>query len=205
MRCDDACRDYMYDFIKKICEEIGPRSSATPEEHEGLRLIEEELKSFSDETFRDDFECHPGSYPRGFVRILLIALTASYIMYLFSPVITLIIIAVGLLLVFLQFFLLKEATDFLYKKKKSWNVFGKIKPTEETRKLVILGGHSDSAFELRWFKRFRAKIVRWTFGAIGAIAVLPVLTVIKMIGRGFSFAFADPIVSYGIFQIKYKR
>ena len=177
----------MYDFIKRTCEEIGPRSSATSKEHEGLKFIEKELKSFSDETFQDDFECHPGAYPKGNVYLGLTFFLIGHIGYFIQPIITLIFVALGLLSIFAELFLMKEAVDFLFPKKSSWNVFGKVKPIKETRKIVIMGGHSDSAYLFPWYPKFRNKIVRLTYSGVAGIAILPILAIIKLINVGFSF------------------
>ncbi len=190
MRCGDECRDYMYNFIKQICEEIGPRSSATPKEHEGLEFIEKELKTFSDETFRDDFECHPGAYPKGNITIALMLLLAGYITYLIFPLLTIILVILGVLSIFSELLLMKEAVDWLFPKKSSWNVFGKIKPSVETRKIVIMGGHSDSAYLFPFYPKYRNKIVRLTFSAVVPIVLLIITAIIKLISQGFYFGFS---------------
>ncbi len=200
MKCDDTCRDYMYNFIKRVCEEIGPRSSATPKEYEGLEMIEKEIKSFADETFRDDFTCHPGAYPRGCIYIALISLLGAYIAYLFIPVLTLVLIGVGVLSIFSELLLMREAVDWLFPKKSSWNTFGKVKPAVETRKIVILGGHADSAYEFPIYPKYRSRIVRLTFGSVFVgIGILVILTIVKLIGQGFSLNFANPIFVAGPF------
>ena len=41
--------DYMYDFIKRVCDEVGPRESGTEEEILAGNMIEEEFKKYCDE------------------------------------------------------------------------------------------------------------------------------------------------------------
>jgi len=190
----------MYDFIKRVCEEIGPRSSATPKEYEGLELIETEIKKFADETFRDDFTCHPGAYPKGNVYIALLCLLGGYIAYLFIPALTLVLVGIGVLSIFSELLLMREAVDWLFPKKSSWNTFGKVKPTNETRKILILGGHADSAYEFPIYPRFRSKIVKLTFGSVFlGIGLIVILTIMKLIGQGFLLAYASPIFTAGSF------
>ncbi len=200
MRCDDSCRDYMYDFIKRICKEVGPRPSATEKEYEGLRLIEDELKSFSDETFKDDFTCHPGAYPKGNVYIALVLILGAYILYLFYPILTIILMVLGILSIFTELLLMKEAVDWLFPKRRSWNVFGKIKPHNETRKIVIIGGHSDSAYLFPWYSKYRAKIVKLTYSAVIGVIILFLVALFKVIGRGFSLDYTTPYVIVGPFS-----
>ncbi len=190
----------MYDFIKGICEEIGPRSSATPKEYEGLKLIETELQKFTDEIIRDNFTCHPGAYPKGNVYIALICLFGAYVAYLFIPFVTLIFVGIGVLSIFSELLLMREAVDWLFPKRSSWNVFGKVKPTEETRKIVIMGGHADSAYEFPIYPKYRSKIVRLTYGAvILGIAIILIVAILKIIGRWFSLSYAIPIYTTGPF------
>jgi aminopeptidase YwaD len=197
LKCDDSARDYMYDFIKRMCEEIGPRSSATLQEHEGLKLIEEELKTFTDETFKDNFECHPGAYPKGNIYLAMALIFASYISYLFIPLLTIILFTFGILSIFSELMLMKEAVDFLFPKKKSWNIFGKIKPSKETRKIIIMGGHSDSAYNFPWYPKYRNKIVGLTYSAVAGLAIILILAIVKLIGRGFSLNYSIPFFSAG--------
>ncbi len=190
MRCDDSYREYMYNFIKRVCEEIGPRSSATSKEYEGLELIETEIKTVTDESFRDNFKCSPGAYPKGNIYIALILWLASYVVYLVMPTIAIILIAIGVLSIFSELLLMKEAVDWLFPKKSSWNVFGKIKPSQETRKIVIMGGHADSAYEFPWYPKYRSKIVWTTYSAIAPIVVLILSSILKLISLGFNIGFS---------------
>jgi len=179
----------MYNFIKQICEDIGPRSSATVKEHEGLKFIEQELNTFADETARDEFECHPGAYPKGNISIALILILAGYVTYLFFPLLTIILVILGVLSIFSELLLMKEAVDWLFPKKRSWNIFGKVKPSIETRKIVIMGGHSDSAYLFPWYPKYRSKIVRITFSAVIPIVLLVISAILKLIYQGFYFGF----------------
>jgi len=201
LKCDNLCRDYMYDFIKRVCQEIGPRSSATDKEYEGLDLIESELKTFSDEIIRDEFTCHPGAYPKGNVYIALVCLLGAYVAYLFFPILTVVLIGVGVVSIFAELLLMKEAVDWLFPKRSSWNTFGRVKPSGTPRKLIVIGGHADSAYEFPIYPKYRSKIVRLTFGAVAlGIGIILILAIVKMIGQAINADFTKPLFSFGTFS-----
>jgi hypothetical protein len=51
-----------------------------------------------------------------------------------------------------------ELIDVLFKKQKSTNVIAKIKPSKETKNIIILSGHHDSNWEFPFGKRFGTKV-----------------------------------------------
>jgi Zn-dependent M28 family amino/carboxypeptidase len=53
----------------------------------------------------------------------------------------------AILILWNEFFNYREFIDPLFKSKNSQNVIGKIKPKEETKKVLIFSGHHDSALE----------------------------------------------------------
>ncbi|MCK4859686.1 MAG: M28 family peptidase, partial [Candidatus Omnitrophica bacterium] len=73
------------------------------------------------------------------------------------PIISLIFVILGITVLYSELFLMKEWIGFLFKTKKSTNVFGIIKPTEEVKFRIVFEGHTDSAkemniasYKLRW-------------------------------------------------------
>ena len=153
MKTDKSYLDYMYSFIDRICKEIGPRLAGTEKEIQAIDEIEKEVKNCSDETMRDDFYCTNQAYPGGFRTVAGIL---SVIGFCFFPtpisIVTTILCTLGLVVLVMELMVLAEFIDFLYKKKKSQNIFGKIKPTSTTKKLIIFGGHSDSAYNIPFSK-----------------------------------------------------
>ena len=50
-----------------------------------------------------------------------------------------------------------EVVDFLFPKKKSFHVIGKISPQNTPKKLVLLAGHHDSAYEFPLLSKLGGK------------------------------------------------
>ena len=160
MKTGKTYSDYMYNFIDTICKKFGPRYSCSEAEKNANVWIKEELDKFCDETFIDEFETRPALYPQGFIKVagILGGVSPLFMPLIFPfPIISLILIILAITVLYSELFLMKEWIGFLFKTKKSSNVFGIIKPTEEVKFRVIFEGHTDSAkemniasYKLRW-------------------------------------------------------
>ena len=69
MKTDKSYQDYMFNFIERICKDIGPRLATTQKEYDAIDEIEKELKECSDEIVKDEFYCTNKAYPGGLVHI----------------------------------------------------------------------------------------------------------------------------------------
>jgi len=166
--------NFMYKFIVDICNEIGPRASASEEEHKAGDKIEVTLKEFCDEAHQEEFLCSPKAGLH-FIRYGSIMIICSIILYWCSLLIDLgiiqlnrsfslifLIIAVLLETFAMIYFIfevmrMKEIVDFLFPKRKAKNIVGVLNPKEEVKHYVIFSAHHDSAYEynlfyyLKWF------------------------------------------------------
>jgi len=151
MKTDKTYSDYMYNFIDTICKKFGPRYSCSESEKNANIWIRQELDRFCDETFIDEFETRPALYPQGFIKVagILGGISPLFMPLIFPfPIISLILVILGITVLYSELFLMKEWIGFLFKTKKSTNVFGIIKPTEEVKFRIIFEGHTDSAKEM---------------------------------------------------------
>jgi len=151
MKTDESYSDYMFNFIDTICTEFGPRYSCSESEKNANIWIKEELDQFCDETFIDEFETRPAMYPQGFTKVagILVGISPLFMPLIFPlPVISLILVILGITVLYSELFLMKGWIGFLFKVKESSNVFGIIKPTGEVKFRIIFEGHTDSAKEM---------------------------------------------------------
>lgn len=146
MRTNNSYTEYMFSFIKRICEEIGPRPATSVNEAKAAQEIKKEFSKYCDETVIEKFECRPGGF-LGFLNILAILHFIALIFYFHFPIISLILAIFSLFVYVLEINHLKEFVDPLFRKGASENVIGKIKPKNQTRKIVIFGAHHDSPVE----------------------------------------------------------
>ncbi|MFW9937768.1 MAG: hypothetical protein ACFFD5_08970, partial [Candidatus Thorarchaeota archaeon] len=111
MKVDDSYSNYMYDFIDTICKKFGPRYSCSKAEMDANLWIKEELDKFCDSTFIDEFETTPAMYPQGFIKVagFLGGISPIFIPLLFPlPIISLILVIMGLVIIYAELFLMKE-------------------------------------------------------------------------------------------------
>jgi len=151
MKTDKTYSDYMFNFIDTICKRFGPRYSCSESEKNSNIWIKEELDKFCDETFIDEFETRPALYPQGFIKVagILGGISPLFMPLIFPfPIISLILVVLGITVLYSELFLMKEWIGFLFRTKKSTNVFGIIKPTEEVKFRIVFEGHTDSAKEM---------------------------------------------------------
>ena len=151
MKTDESYADYMFDFVDTICKKFGPRYSCSEAERNANVWIKGELGKFCDETLIDEFDTQPALYPQGFIKVagILGGISPLFMPLMFPfPVISLILVVTGLIVLYTELFLMKEWVGFLFKTKKSTNIFGIIKPTEEVKFRIIFEGHTDSAKEM---------------------------------------------------------
>ena len=151
MKKDESYSDYMFNFIDTICKKFGPRYSCSESEKNANIWIKEELDKFCDKTFVDEFETRPAMYPQGFIKVagILGGISPLFMPLIFPfPILSFIFVILGIIVLYSELFLMKGWIGFLFKTKKSSNVFGIIKPTGEVKFRIIFEGHTDSAKEM---------------------------------------------------------
>jgi len=189
MKTKKADENYMFNFIKDIIDKHGPRAPGSQAELDATEDIKNQLKDLgSDEVFVDDFKMAPAAYPEGFVRIPVLFIIICLVSYPFIPLLTPILLILSLLVFFIEFPMMKEFIDPLFRKKLSKNVFGKVKPNGETKKIVIVGGHTDSANFFPLFQKTRRSILKYVFGSIGIMVVFIIIAVFTVLVQFFGNA-----------------
>ncbi|TFG27505.1 MAG: M20/M25/M40 family metallo-hydrolase [Promethearchaeota archaeon] len=170
----------MLDFIKMICDEAGPRIGGSEGEKKAGELIYKKMSSFCDGVERHDFECHPGGF-LDWIYITAILYIVGVISYFFIPILSVIFIFLAILIFFFQQTLLMEVVDFFFPKKKSFHVIGKIKPQTPAKKLVLLAGHHDSAYEFPLLSKLGEKSAYLIMSVLLITLINIVLGILKTI------------------------
>jgi hypothetical protein len=157
MRCTEKEKDFMFGFIKEVCETIGPRRPCSIEEKQCTEFLVKHLGKYCDEAWSEDFFCRPGAYRVMFHWPILFYIFALPFLFFFPLVSLLVAIFVVIMLVANEIYNF-EFIDVLFKKQKSTNVIAKIKPLKETKNIIVLSGHHDSNWEFPFGKRFGTKV-----------------------------------------------
>lgn len=155
---NDEDTNYMYGFIKKITDEVGPRIPGSEQEAAAAEMIKKEMEKTCDEVEIEEFKFHPRAF-FGWIRldIVLIVismgiyflkrLTNSLAVQLVLSLVSAALVSMALVFMWYEFFNYDEFLDRFYKEDSSQNVIGKIKPTGEVKHIIIYSGHHDSAWQ----------------------------------------------------------
>lgn len=186
-----ACTDYAVENIAKICGEFGPRACGSESEQKAQEFMADALKGYCDEVRRETFEVHPDAF-MSFVPIaggLLLGSTAvniaaaktkkSKLSLLSLPMIG---VSVGGLIG--EFALYKQPYDPLFPKKESGNVIAVRKASGETKRRIIISGHSDSAPEWTYtYKLGSAGVLSVAGYAVAGLAYNVATTLVSLKGK----------------------
>ncbi|MBR2411969.1 MAG: M20/M25/M40 family metallo-hydrolase [Clostridia bacterium] len=163
------CTEFAVNGITNICKLYGPRPCGDESEKKAQETMLEEMKAFSDEVRRETFKANPdafmsfvpiaGSCCIGASAINLLAAKKKSKAALGSVA----LLGAGVSSLVGEFLLYKKMLDPLFKEKESGNVIAVRKATGETKRRIIISGHTDSAPE-------------WTYtyklGSHGSVMVL---------------------------------
>lgn len=177
----DRYQDYMYNLVKRVIGEIGPRPACSEAERKLGRLLVEEWQSVCDTVETETFTCHPGAFP-GFIPLSVMLYFAALILYWFYPFAAFVLAALGLVMLILELVRYREFIDFFYRSEQGENIVGTIRPRHETKRRVVVCAHQDSAYEFRLWRVFGNAAIPLTGLAVLGIAVAGAGSLAKAIG-----------------------
>jgi hypothetical protein len=169
---EKADLEYAFNFIKRICADIGPGSPCSRQERARAVAVKAELGSVADEVYEEEFTCAPDAFLKWFEFAGVLAVIAGIFFQLgllplcplgFTTAALGIAVFIFLIMIF-EFFIGKEFIDGLYPKRRSENIIGILRPPSRResapadrgpKRILIFGGHHDSALQfnyLKWFK-----------------------------------------------------
>lgn len=173
-----ACGDFASKEIAHICSEFGPRACGSESEKNAQVYMEGLMRNYADEVSRETFEAHPNAF-MSFVPIgsgMILAATAANIVSAHTgkknklSLLSIPMIGGTVAALTGEFALYKEMLDPIFKKKESGNVIAVRKATGETKRRIILSGHTDSAPEWTYTYKLGSKGVV-TIAGIGVASV----------------------------------
>ena len=100
-----------------------------------------------DEAAVEEFRCSDKAF-MSWVSVGAVTMIVAIALFIFGmPVISLLLTLITVFFIVSEFFFYKQTLDVFFKKKDTANVIGKVRSAGETKKRIILCGHTDSAFE----------------------------------------------------------
>lgn len=147
------CTDFAVNGIKNICNRFGPRPCGEDSEKSAQEEMLKELEAFSDEVRRETFKVNPGAF-MSFVPLAGTCLFGASALNTFASkkntkaaLGSVALMGGALAGIAGEFLLYKKMLDRFFKEKESGNVIAVRKATGETKKRIIISGHTDSAPE----------------------------------------------------------
>jgi len=139
--------NYAIKSIKNVCKSFGPRPVGSEAEKNAQEYMKADLEKFCDEVKREEYKCSDKAF-MAWVPIGAALLILSTIMFTLGISIAgLVLSALTLFFVLAEFIFYKPVLDPVFPKVTSGNVYGVRKASGETKKRIIISGHTDSAFE----------------------------------------------------------
>ena len=139
--------NYAIKSIKNVCKNFGPRAVGSEAEKNAQEYMKADLEKFCDEVKREEYKCSDKAF-MAWVPIGAVLLILSTILFTLGVSIAgLVLSALATFFVVAEFIFYKPVLDPFFPKVTSGNVYGVRKASGETKKRIIISGHTDSAFE----------------------------------------------------------
>ncbi len=138
--------DFSIEGIKYILRKIGPRAPGSKQELEAQTLMAKSLGQWADEVKTEDFTVHPAAF-MGFIPFTVALVMIATVLFGSHPVVALVLALIASVPLILEFVMYKQFVDKLFPARTSHNVIATRRSSGETKKRIILCGHSDSQYE----------------------------------------------------------
>ncbi len=122
----------MFNIIKKIINEAGPREAGSEAEVKGQEIVQSELNKFCNNTETHIFKT-PLSSHFGSLKIFCLFFYISLFLYSYSLTIAVILSIVNFIFFMGHFVGYRHWLDFIFKKDTSLNVIGNLEPKKEVK------------------------------------------------------------------------
>ncbi len=151
--------NYALKSIKNVCKNFGPRPVGSEAEKNAQEYMQADLEKFCDTVKREEFKCSDKAFMAWVCVGAALMLLNVLFFTLGLPGIALALTLLTVFFIVAEFLLYKPVIDPFFKKVTSGNVYGVRKASGETKKRIILSGHTDSAFEWTYtYKGGRAMV-----------------------------------------------
>jgi Zn-dependent M28 family amino/carboxypeptidase len=174
--------------ITYICHQIGPRPCGEAGETEAQEYLFGKLSPYADRVARETYKVHPEAF-MAFVPVagsLLLGATAINLVSAFKKKIAALgsigLIGGAVVTMAEEFGMYREFLDRFFKEKTSGNVVGVRKASGETKRRVIVSGHTDSAPEWTFtYKLGSHGVVTVAAYALAGLAYTTVTSVLSLV------------------------
>lgn len=179
---------YITEKITEVSKKCGPRATGSDGDKKARKYFVRDAEEVCDEATVENFRCSDKAF-MSWVSVGAVLMIIAIALFIFGmPVISFLLTLVTVFFIVSEFFFYKQTLDVFFKKKDTANVIGRIKSAGETKRRIILCGHTDSAFE-------------WTYTyyggrpAVATVIVSAVVTIVAALSGSIT-----AITSNGVFS-----
>ena len=185
---------YMVDEITHICKDLPKRGPGSEGEKVACEYMAQVLKEQCgcERADVESFKENPGSF-LGWLYFTLTFALAGMILYFFMPALGAAIIALGFVIMVVQFCFYKKFVDFCFPEKTGHNVTAIKKCKGEVKARIFFNGHPDAAWNWPVNERFGGAVyeAHIASGVLGAFIVM-ILSIIAAVKTGGVPGIASP-------------
>ncbi len=195
--------EYMVSEITHICKDFEKRDPGSKGEQQACEYMADVLKNECgcERADVESFKENPGSF-FGWIYFTITFVLAAVAISFFYPLVSIILIVVGLLIVFMQFGLYKKFIDRFFPEKTGHNVTAVKGCKGEVKRRIFFNGHPDAAWE--WPVNYKLGGVGFEGHAvicgIGAVYYL-VISIMLVAKNGLEYVSFDADETLGLLRL----
>ena len=195
--------EYMVSEITHICKDFEKRDPGSKGEQQACEYMADVLKNECgcERADVESFKENPGSF-FGWIYFTITFVLAAVAISFFYPLVSIILIVVGLLIVFMQFGLYKKFIDRFFPEKTGHNVTAVKSCKGEVKRRIFFNGHPDAAWE--WPVNYKLGGVGFEGHAvicgIGAVYYL-VFSIMLVAKNGLEYVSFDADETLGLLRL----
>lgn len=195
--------EYMVSEITHICKDFEKRDPGSKGEQQACEYMADVLKNECgcERADVESFKENPGSF-FGWIYFTITFVLAAVAISFFYPLVSIILIVVGLLIVFMQFGLYKKFIDRFFPEKTGHNVTAVKSCKGEVKRRIFFNGHPDAAWE--WPVNYKLGGVGFEGHAvicgIGAVYYL-VISIMLIAKNGLEYVSFDADETLGLLRL----
>ena len=195
--------EYMVSEITHICKDFEKRDPGSNGEQQACEYMADVLKNECgcERADVESFKENPGSF-FGWIYFTITFVLAAVAISFFYPLVSIILIVIGLLIVFMQFGLYKKFIDRFFPEKTGHNVTAVKSCKGEVKRRIFFNGHPDAAWE--WPVNYKLGGVGFEGHAvicgIGAVYYL-VISIMLVAKNGLEYVSFDADETLGLLRL----
>ena len=195
--------EYMVSEITHKCKDFEKRDPGSKGEQQACEYMADVLKNECgcERADVESFKENPGSF-FGWIYFTITFVLAAVAISFFYPLVSIILIVVGLLIVFMQFGLYKKFIDRFFPEKTGHNVTAVKSCKGEVKRRIFFNGHPDAAWE--WPVNYKLGGVGFEGHAvicgIGAVYYL-VISIMLVAKNGLEYVSFDADETLGLLRL----